>query len=119
MPNEAVPVPAGEAVARVVLVTAPGQEVAESLVRRLVEEGLAACGNIVSGVTSIYRWQGAVERETESLIVLKTTAAAGARLVERVVELHPYDVPEVLVMPVDGGYGPYLDWVVGNVNGGG
>ena len=103
--------------ARVVLVTAPGGEVAESLVRRVVEEGLVACGNIVPGMTSIFRWQGTVERQTEVLIVFKTTEAGAERLVQRVPELHPYDVPEVLVLRVDGGHGPYLDWVKESVSG--
>lgn len=108
----------GAAVARVVLVTAPDAAMAESLVRRLVDEGVVACGNILPGVTSIYRWQGAVERESESLIVLKTTAAAAADLVARVSELHPYEVPEVLVVPVEGGHGPYIQWVADNVTAG-
>lgn len=103
--------------ARVVLVTAPNAAVAESLVRRLVEEGVVACGNILPGVTSIYRWKGAVEHETESLIVFKTTVEGARRLVERVPELHPYDVPEVLAIDVDAGHGPYLDWITENVSG--
>ena len=105
-----------DSVARVVLVTAPKGEVAESLVRRLVEEGIVACGNILPGVTSIFRWQGAVERETEALIVFKTTAAGAERLVRRVPELHPYDVPEVLVLGVESGHAPYLEWVEDTVS---
>ena len=101
---------AGEVMARVVLVTAPNTEVAESLVRRVVEEGIVACGTILPGVTSIFRWQGAVERETEAQIVFKTTESGAERLVRRVPELHPYDVPEVLVLPVDAGHDPYLEW---------
>ncbi len=106
-----------EANARVALVTAPDAATAESLVRRLVEEGVVACGTILPGVTSIYRWAGEVERAEECMIVLKTTSQAAARLVERVPELHPYDVPEVLVLPVETGHGPYLEWVVANVSG--
>ena len=106
-----------EPVARVVLVTAPDVAVAESLVRRRVEEGVVACGNILPGITSIYRWRGAVEHEQESLIVFKTTADGASRLVARVPELHPYDVPEVLVLPVGEGHGPYLDWITENVRG--
>ena len=101
---------------RVVLVTAPDAGVAERLVRGLVEEGVVACGNILSGVTSIYRWQGEVERAGEALVVFKTTAAGAARLVERVPELHPYDVPEVLVLEVEAGHGPYLKWISENVS---
>ena len=103
--------------ARVVLVTVPDAGAAEVLVRTLVEEGVVACGNILPGVTSLYRWQGAVERATEALVVFKTTAAGADRLTERVPELHPYDVPEVLVVAVDAGHRPYLDWIAKNVSG--
>ena len=102
--------------ARVVLVTTPDAEVAEGLVRALVEEGVVACGNILPGITSIYRWRGEVERATEALVVFKTTAAGAARLERRVPELHPYEVPEVLVLPVDSGHGPYLEWISKNVS---
>lgn len=105
-----------DAAARVVLVTAPDATVAESLVRRLVQEGVVVCGNIIPGITSIYRWKEAVEHEEESLIVFKTTVTGARRLVERVPELHPYEVPEVLVLPVEDGYLPYLDWVSDNVS---
>ncbi len=101
---------------RVVLVTLPDAGAAESLVGKLVEDGVVACGNIIAGVTSIYRWEGAVERATEALVVFKTTAAGAARLVELVPGLHPYEVPEVLVLPVDAGHGPYLDWIAQNVS---
>lgn len=101
--------------ARVVLVTAPGAEAAEALVRTLVEEGMAACGNVVPGITSIFRWKGAVEREEEALVVLKTTAAVVPRLLARLPTLHPYEVPEVLVLPVLAGHGPYLSWIAESV----
>lgn len=103
--------------ARVVLVTAPSSEVAESLVRQVVEERVVACGNILPGLTSIYRWEGAVERASEALIVFKTTADGARRLVELVPELHPYEVPEVLVLPVESGHVPYLAWIEDTVNG--
>jgi periplasmic divalent cation tolerance protein len=101
----------------VVLVTAPSQEVAESLVTRLVEERLAACGNIVPGMTSIYWWDGAVQRDTEVLIVFKTEQAAAPRLMARVQDLHPYDTPESLVLPVVAGLERYLKWVAASVTG--
>lgn len=104
--------------ARVVLVTAPDEAVAESLVRRLVEERVVACGNILPGLRSIFRWQGAVEDEREVLVVLKTTVAGAERLIRRVPELHPYDVPEVLVLPVEAGHRPYLEWIAENVSDG-
>lgn len=108
---------AGGVAARVVLVTAPDPVVAESLVRHLVEEGVVACGNILPGITSIYRWQGEVEHETEVLLLFKTTPAGADRLVKRVPELHPYDVPEVLVLPVEVGHAPYMQWINENVSG--
>ncbi|MFW6080226.1 MAG: divalent-cation tolerance protein CutA, partial [Gemmatimonadota bacterium] len=79
----------------------------------LVEERVVACGNILPALTSIYRWGGEVERDQEALVVLKTTTAAVPELLERVPALHPYDVPEVLVLPVDAGHAPYLGWVAG------
>lgn len=103
--------------ALVVLVTAPDADVAERLVTTAVEERLAACGNIVPGLTSIYRWEGAVERAGEVLILFKTTAALLPRLSARVSELHPYDVPEVLAVPVAGGLETYLQWLVTNSSG--
>jgi periplasmic divalent cation tolerance protein len=101
----------------VALVTAPSMEVAEQLVRAAVEERLAACGNIVPGVSSIYRWEGAIERAEEVLIVFKTERAVVPKLMARVQELHPYDVPEVVVLPVAAGLAPYLEWVPANTGG--
>jgi periplasmic divalent cation tolerance protein len=89
-----------------------GQGTADRLARQVVDEGLAACVNIVPGVRSVFRWQGAVDVADEQLLVVKTTAAVAARLSARLVELHPYDVPEVLVLPVLGGLPSYLAWVV-------
>lgn len=97
--------------ARVVLVTAPEVETAERLIETLVDERLVACGNIVPGLRSIFRWEGEIQREAEVLIVLKTVAARVPAVMERVPELHPYDVPEILVLPVEAGHGAYLEWV--------
>ena len=92
-------------------VTTPDAAVARSLARALVEERLAACGNIVPAIASVFRWQGTVQEETEALLILKTSSARVAELCARVVELHPYDVPEVLSLGVDDGHGEYLDWL--------
>jgi periplasmic divalent cation tolerance protein len=94
-----------------VLVTAPSAEKAAELARALVEERLAACGNVVPGLRSIYRWEGAVHDEAEALLLLKTTRARLEALRARVVELHPYEVPEVLAFAADAGSAPYLAWV--------
>lgn len=96
----------------VVLVTAPSVEVAAALVTTVVDERLAACGNIVPGIVSIYRWQGAVQRDDEVLVVLKTATGVTGRLMERVQELHPYDVPEVVVLPVADVLPAYAQWVL-------
>lgn len=97
----------------VVLSTAGSADEAERIATALVDERLAACVNLVPSVTSIYRWQGAVERATEVLLVMKTRRALAKRLVARLHELHSYDVPEAIVLPIDGGSRPYLDWVLG------
>ena len=102
---------ATESAIMTVLITAPDMETAERIGTTVVEERLAACANVVPGVTSIFRWQGAVEREQEVLVVLKTTSDGVDRLRERVVGLHPYDVPEVIALPVGAGHEPYLEWV--------
>jgi periplasmic divalent cation tolerance protein len=99
---------------RIAFVTAPDQETAERLVRTLVDERLVACGNIVPGLVSIYHWQGQVHRDGEVLIILKTAENNVARLTQRVPELHPYEVPELLVLPVVDGHPAYLDWVRSN-----
>lgn len=96
---------------RAVITTVPDPETGERLGRMLVEERLAACANVVPGVVSLYRWQGALERSAEALVVLKTTSGRLDALQARAVELHPYDVPEVIALSVEGGHGPYLAWV--------
>lgn len=97
--------------ARVIFATAPDSAVAEQIGRVVVEENLAACVNILPGVRSIYRWQGKVEDASEVLMLLKTTDAQVQALRERIVELHPYEVPEFLEVDVTGGFAPYLDWI--------
>ena len=94
-----------------VLTTVPSAEVAERIGGTLVEERLAACANVVPGVASIFRWKGAVSRESEVLMILKTTADALDAVRRRIVELHPYEVPEVLALDVRDGHPAYLDWV--------
>ena len=95
----------------VVLCTFPAGDAAAKVAARLVEERLAACVNIVSGVQSVFRWKGAVSREEEVLAVIKTTADRFAMLKVRLIELHSYDCPEVIALEVSHGHMPYLDWV--------
>ena len=97
--------------ALVVLVTAPDPEKAAEIARTLVEERLAACGSVVPGLRSIYRWEGRVEDDREALLLLKTTRARFEALRARVLALHPYQVPEVLALPVEAGSAPYLAWI--------
>ena len=99
--------------ALVVLVTAPTPERAAEIARALVEERLAACGNVVPGLRSIYRWEGKVQEDAEALLVLKTTRARFDALRDRVLALHPYEVPEVIALPVEAGSAPYLAWLAG------
>jgi periplasmic divalent cation tolerance protein len=98
----------------IVLVTVPSRDVAEALTTTVVDERLAACGNIIPGITSIYRWQDAVQKDEELLIVFKTRQQTAARLMARVQELHPYEVPEAVALPVMAGLPPYLTWVAAN-----
>lgn len=95
----------------VVLMTAGSQEEADQIAEGLVAESLAACVNIVPGVTSVYRWQGGVERDQEWLLVAKSHREALDRLVQRVQELHSYDVPEIIALPLTGGSEAYLRWI--------
>lgn len=88
---------------------------AERIARALVDERLAACVNVVPGVVSIYRWKGAVEREGELLLVIKTMAAQLDALKARLLELHPYELAEVVVIPIVGGHKPYLEWLTEQV----
>ena len=97
----------------VVLSTAGSQEEAERIATALVEERLAACVNLVAPITSIYRWQGAVERAAEVLLVIKTRRTSAARLIARLGELHSYEVPEAIVLPIAAGARPYLQWLLG------
>jgi periplasmic divalent cation tolerance protein len=94
----------------VVLITSPADDAAR-LAGALVKEQLAACVNIISSVRSIYCWEDEVCDDSEDLLVVKTRADLVRALEERVVELHPYDVPEVIALPVVDGHAPYLGWL--------
>lgn len=94
----------------VVLVTCPLRKAA-ALAAGLVEDRVAACVNIVPRVRSVYRWQGKVRHDDEALLVIKTTRARFARLERAVLARHPYELPEIIALPVDRGHASYLDWV--------
>ncbi len=95
----------------VVMVTAPTEEEAASIGRTVVEEGLAACCNIVPRVRSIYTWQDKVCDEDEVLCLMKTRKALFSGLKDRIIELHSYDVPEVISLDIEGGHRDYLSWI--------
>ncbi len=97
----------------VVFSTFPNEDKAAEIARTLVTEGLAACANLVPPVRSIYRWQGELCDERETLAIMKTTRERFESLRTRLVALHPYEVPEVIALPVEAGHPPYLDWVAG------
>jgi periplasmic divalent cation tolerance protein len=99
----------------VVLVTGPDAEALEALAAQIVDEGLAACVNLIPRVRSVYRWDGEVHHDDETLAVLKTTRPAIGALRDRVHELHPYVIPEFLVLPVETGSDAYLGWVGSSV----
>jgi len=98
---------------RIVLCTVPSEDVAESIARPLLEEGLVACVNVIPGVRSLYRWQGKVEDERELLLLIKSSVANYEKLEARIRELHPYQVCEVLALDVAAGSEPYLAWLLG------
>lgn len=100
-----------------VIMTAPNAETAEELGRTLVSERLAACANVVPNIVSMYWWEGELQRDDEAMVILKTVRQRAEALEARAVELHPYSVPEVLVLAVSGGHVPYLDWVGNEVGG--
>ena len=95
----------------VVLITTPSLREARTIGRRLVEEKLAACANIIPQVASVFFWQGKIRRERESLMVLKTQRSCFDRLAKRVKSLHSYSVPEIIALPIIRGSKDYLRWI--------
>lgn len=96
----------------VVLITVPSDEVGQVIARKLLDEKLAACVNIVPEISSLYRWEGAINNDDERLLVVKSRAALfHERLVPTVLSLHPYQTPEIIALPVVMGLDSYLDWV--------
>ncbi len=91
--------------------TCPDEGSAVRIARALVEERLAACVNVLPGLRSIYRWQGAVEEAQEHLLLIKTSAPRLPALERAVRERHPYELPELVAVPITGGLAAYLDWV--------
>jgi periplasmic divalent cation tolerance protein len=97
--------------ALVVLTNCPDDEIADRIARTLVENGLAACVNRLSPVQSVYRWRGSVERATETPLLIKTTRERYTEVEQAIRALHPYEVPEIVALPIDTGFSAYLRWI--------
>ena len=95
----------------VVLCAVPMEFDAESLARELVERSLAACVQVGPGVTSVYRWKGAVEKSSERLLLIKTRRELFGGVETAIRARHPYEVPEIIALPVSDGHAPYLAWI--------
>lgn len=96
----------------VVYCTCPDQATAERIAETVVDERLAACVNLVPGLISIYRWQGQIQRDAEWLLIIKTCSTVYSLLEARLCELHPYEVPEIIALPIQAVLADYLDWIV-------
>jgi periplasmic divalent cation tolerance protein len=96
---------------RIVLTTAGSQQEAQKIAEALVEQRLAACVNIISGMHSVYRWQDKVEQADEWLLLIKTTESASAPLRDAITKLHSYELPECIVLSIEDGTPAYLDWI--------
>ena len=96
---------------RIILTTAGSEEEARKIAQTLVERRLAACVNIVGPIHSVYRWKGAVESAAEHLLIIKTTAAAFARVRDAIRELHSYELPECVMVAIADGDQEYLSWI--------
>ena len=94
-----------------VLTTVPTEEVGERIARALVDARLAACVNILPAMVSVYRWKGSLQRDSEHQVVIKTTRTRLPDIHARLASLHPYDLPECLVLPIEDGDPGYLAWV--------
>ncbi len=102
----------------VALCTCPSEEIAREIARALVEQRYAACVNRIPNVTSCYRWRGKVEEEAEVLLVIKTAAAVYEKMQHAIQQMHPYEVPEIIALPVRAGLPAYLNWVAESCGGG-
>ena len=100
---------------KLVYVTVPSRTEAEQIAETIVTEKLAACANILEGVTSIFEWEGTLCRENEAVLILKTTEERVKALTERIKQLHSYDCPCIVALPIEGGNSDFLNWVAETV----
>lgn len=96
---------------QIVLTTCPDKAVAERIAQALVEEGLAACVNILPPMQSLYRWKGKIEQASEQLLIIKSSSARFPAIRERIQALHPYELPEIIAVPIADGLPGYLAWL--------
>lgn len=96
---------------QIILNTCPDMSAATNIANTLIDEGLAACVNIIPGLTSIYKWQGQRETGTEVLLMIKTRTRLYSQVESRIVSLHSYELPEIISVPIEHGLKGYLDWI--------
>ncbi len=96
---------------QLILCTCPDRECAERLAEALVEQRVAACVNILPGIKSVYRWEGKLESAEETLLLIKSHSRAYPALQQLILRLHPYELPEIIAVPVENGLPAYLDWI--------
>ncbi|UCC56393.1 MAG: divalent-cation tolerance protein CutA [Gammaproteobacteria bacterium] len=96
---------------QIVLCTVPDRDTADRIAGTLVTEQLAACVNIIPGITSVYRWKNRIEKDAEYLLLIKTHSAVFDTLQDTIKKLHPYELPEVIAVPIKDGLPEYLDWI--------
>ena len=99
----------------VVFITAKNVNEGKKIAQNLVKERLAACVNILPGVKSIFTWKGKVDKADEALLIVKSKRSCFSKIVGRVRELHSYDVPEIIALPIAAGHKDYLDWIKDSV----
>jgi periplasmic divalent cation tolerance protein len=96
---------------QIVLCTVPDLDTAEEMANILIADNLAACVNIIPGITSVYRWEDRIEQSDELLLLVKSGATAYKALQAKIVDLHPYELPEIIAVPIQDGLPAYLNWL--------
>lgn len=99
----------------IAITTCPNSNVASQIADILVEKRLAACVNIIPAIESVYQWQGKIEHEKESMLVIKTEHQQLKALESQLIKLHPYDVPEFITIPIESGSKAYLEWITASL----
>lgn len=101
---------------QIILNTCPDQVSADKLAAALLDQGLAACVSIVPGIRSLYRWQGEIESSQEQLLLIKTSRAHYNSVQRLICSQHPYELPEIIAVPIEHGLGDYLNWIDSNLS---